>query len=424
MRKWVLALLLVLGSTSLASAQQGSWLKRTFTFINESLTSLNPNLDQEYIFQPELFWNAGVSAEFIGAGFTLKSDINNITEFTDAEMEDRFHGGHSYFESSLEKRLYKKLGGSIGYGALGIGYSIELSRKSPGKNTYFNFGILKPNFGVRTRFYEIHEYGDQTFVLDMDDPDYIDHSRTNKPARMRLFDLNGYYAINDTQFAYTATYKGSVVQRRSAGSWMLSARYMQGELMHQSSEVGFIAMTNDIGRYSTLQFSLGGGYSYNWVLFHHDPRPNELAQGLRNLTLNVTVMPMFTVLNYLRTWTYVYPPLEETMAEYTKENGLEKLDLEDVDVFETFWAYFYNKYHEEKQATLRLKPGFSFIASAGLCFTWDRFFLTASIDYNRIRFRGTSTTFYNDEDLVSEYNVYTKGSLYDATAKIQLNVRF
>lgn len=424
MNKWVLASILLLGSAPLASAQQGSWLKRTFTTLTESLTSLNPHLDQEYIFQPELPWNVGPSAEFIGAGFTLKSDIITNTEFTDLEMEDRFLSGRGYFESSLEKRLYKKAGGSIGYGALSLGYSVEVARKSPGKNTYFNFGLLKPNFGVRTRFYEIHEFGDQTFVLDMDEPENAAHSRTEKPARMRTFDINGYYAVNDSQFAYTATYKGSVVQRHSAGSWMLSARYTQGELMHQSSEVGFIAITNDIGRYTTLQMSLGGGYSYNWVLFHRDPRPNELVKGMRNLTLNITVMPMFTVLNYLRTWKYVYPPLADTIDAYVKENGLEELNLEDDEQFDRFWEYYYNLYHEEKQELLRLKPGFSFIASAGLCFTWDRFFLTASIDYNRLRFRGSSTNIYNDEDYFSEYTVATKGSLYDATAKIQLNVRF
>ena len=108
MNKWVLASILLLGSAPLASAQQGSWLKRTFTTLTESLTSLNPHLDQEYIFQPELPWNVGLSAEFIGAGFTLKSDIITNTEFTDSEMEDRFLSGRSYFESSLEKRLYKK----------------------------------------------------------------------------------------------------------------------------------------------------------------------------------------------------------------------------------------------------------------------------------------------------------------------------
>ena len=50
---------------------------------------------------------------------------------------------------------------------------------------------------------------------------------------------------------------------------------------------------------------MGGGYSVNFVPWHRDPvGPRD--EGLRNLTVNLTAMPVITLFNHLKTTSYVY----------------------------------------------------------------------------------------------------------------------
>ena len=52
-----------------------------------------------------------------------------------------------------------------------------------------------------------------------------------------------------------------------------------------------------------MQASIGGGYSVNFVPWHKDPvGPRD--EGLRNITINLTAMPVLTLVNRLRTSIY------------------------------------------------------------------------------------------------------------------------
>ena len=96
-----------------------------------------------------------------------------------------------------------------------------------------------------------------------------DEFTTEELAIMRSFTIDGYYVFNNKRFAYPAAYKMGMVQRHTAGSWMLTARYMQGDL-YNSPEAAWDSY-NLLDCFSTMQASIGGGYSVNFVLWHKDP---------------------------------------------------------------------------------------------------------------------------------------------------------
>lgn len=79
---------------------------------------------------------------------------------------------------------------------------------------------------------------------------------------MRSFSIDGYYVFNNKRFAFPAAYKMSLVQRHTTGSWMLAARYMQGHLYNSPEAVW--DSYNLLDCFSTMQASIGGGYSVNF----------------------------------------------------------------------------------------------------------------------------------------------------------------
>ena len=111
--------------------------------------------------------------------------------------------------------------------------------------------------------------------------------------------------------------------------------------------------------FSTMQASIGGGYSVNFVLWHKDPiGPRD--QGLRNLTLNLTAMPVITLVNYLKTTSYEYGYDEVTSEVYNTGEKVSKI-----------WCY----------------PMPNYIGSAAVGLTMWRFFFSTQFTYNRFYFR-------------------------------------
>ena len=133
-----------------------------------------------------------------------------------------------------------------------------------------------------------------TYVLGIGNPgtsNYVEYaSGSDFPGRQKVFMLDGFFALNRKRFAFNAAYTGYKVQRRTAGSFMLSLKYLQGEVLVDPNE-GYTAYIGNLTRYGTNQVSLGAGYSLNLVAFHRQPS-DGYGKGLRNLTTR-RVIPMW-----------------------------------------------------------------------------------------------------------------------------------
>ena len=277
---------------------------------------------------------------------------------------------------------------------------MELGRKSAEKNTSMYLSWNTPSYGISGRYFNIKEKvsSDLHTIEDTpgedNEPEHTEsdtHMETDFPADLRQIQLDGYYAFNRRRFAYTAVYGSDVVQRRSAGSWMLGMKYLYGRVKFDSGETLFPIYVAGITRFTTHQLSLGGGYSYNLVVLNRDERGPHL-RGLRNLTFNATVMPMVTVLNPLTIY-------------YGK------------DLLEWFG-------YDADHRTYKPHPQLNYTATVGMVLSIDRISFDVNFHYDNFRFNtGTQTENMDIMGAAVQQN-RMKGRFYNWGVEAELQIKF
>lgn len=384
-KKFVLLLgVLLLGAAPLLGAQEleigteerpSPWIVRMARKGFHLLTSPSTKLDTAYVYQIPLRWTAGVDGTLIGLASDLHASVR----------ETALPGGTVTKESymmdfGLKNRPCFKIGGNFGYGGLSAGYGVEVGKKGEKPNNYFSFGLSGDACGVQIQNYVVHEY------IEKSGGPYGRHAVSDYPGHLRDFAVDAYYVFNNRHFVYGSAYKGAKIQRRSVGSWMVSGRYLQGELSVDDRDLAFLEVTEWLKRYATQQVSLGGGYSFNWVLLHRDPTDWAKARGLRNLTLNLTALPMASFFTH-------------------------------VD------SYLYREGNDPYRTRFDGKVSVAFQAHAALSYCWGRYSMNVQFHYNRFGFP-SSDQILRSEDGLLQYDVSTHALFQDLTAKVQFYVRF
>ena len=345
-------------------------------------------VDTMHIYQPQAGFSLGLFTTGQKAGFDV--DVNFKIDLGDSPLT-----GISQY--SLSENLCKKIGLEVGYGNVGFGYGLEVGPNSAWKKSAFAFNIVGKSWGARLNYFKITNPFITGLTLGTEGDEYYQHDEfiSEESAALKSFAIDGYYVFNNKCFAYPAAYKIGLVQRRTAGSWMLTARYMQGSL-YNSPEASWDSY-NMLDCFSTMQASIGGGYSVNFVLWHKDPT-DPRDQGLRNLTINLTAMPVITFFNYLKTTSYEYGFDEETGVIYNAGEKVSKI-----------WCY----------------PMPNYIGSAAIGFTFNRFFFSTQFTYNRFYFRSRDAFDANQMDIpdyVDDLNF--RGTFHDWILKGLLVYRF
>jgi len=353
-----------------------SWLSRKWAQVVDLVVGPSKKLDSAYVFQTPLRWTAALEGTAIGEATRFHSNIERTSLLTgDKEIIN------ATLDYNLKSNLYKKVGLSGGYGGLVAGYGIEVGRRGPEHNTFFSLGLTGTFYGIQLKNYVINEY----IVGALSSDSFATQElHSEYPARQRTFTVDGFYAVNGRHFAYTAPYNGKILQRRSVGSLMVSGRYVQGELSVDSEDAALLEITGNTGMYTTQQVSMGVGYSYNWVFFHKDPEGPSGFKGVKNLTLNMTVLPMASF----------YTHIEATA--YQEEWGKTRIDG---------------------------KLALTYVANASLCYSWDRFSVNAQIHHSSFGFHGATSTIWTEGSRVKAV-VDTRALFADLTLKCQFFVRF
>ena len=247
--------------------------------IVDALTRPSEKLDTSYLFQRKPQWNASLTSGLMQSRVRQENSF-----FLDGEGDEMVP---ATLNTELLERPFRQIGLQAGYGSMTLGYSLEIGRRSAEKRSAFLLDLMMAGQAVQIQYYNITQ--PMTYVLD------------------------GFYALNRKRFAFNAAYTGYKVQRRTAGSFMLSLKYLQGEVLVDPNE-GYTAYIGNLTRYGTNQVSLGAGYSLNLVAFHRQPS-DGYGKGLRNLTFNLTLMPMVTPLNRLVTVMARYDEESDTYVE-------------------------------------------------------------------------------------------------------------
>lgn len=362
---------------SLHAQKSNFWQK-----VNNALT-VTKNIDTTYIYHPKQGFTLGIFSTLQQAGFNMKVDFKINSD------ESPITGETQYL---LQERPCTKLGLEVGYGKIVLGYGFEVGPKSAYKKKAFAFGIIGKSWGLRFNYFNItNPFQSSLIMWNEENDDYkCDIVIPKEHATMNSMAIDAYYAFNNKKFFYPATYKASLVQRRTAGSWMVTGRYMQGGVYN--SPAASFDTYNLLDCFSTLRISLGGGYSGNIVCWHKDPKKAK-DKGLRNITLNITALPVLTVVNYLKTYSYRFD-----------DNG----NLSGQKVSKVF-CY----------------PIPNFIGSTALGITLDRFFLSAQFTYNYFFFLSSSA--YDAKKLkIPDYvdDISFHGSFHEWNMKILFTYKF
>lgn len=382
MKRYLLTVVLLLFVICTQAQELTIWQKVNYRLTKPAV------VDTMHVYQPQAGFSLGLFTTGQKAGFDV--DVNFKIGLGDSPLT-----GISQY--SLSENLCKKIGLEVGYGNVGFGYGLEVGPKSAWKKSAFAFNIVGKSWGARLNYFKITNPFISGLTLGTEGDEFYQHDEfiADELAALRSFTIDGYYVFNNKRFAYPATYKKSLVQRRTAGSWMLTARYMQGSL-YNSPEASWDSY-NLLDCFSTMQASIGGGYSVNFVLWHTDPtEPRD--QGLRNLTINLTAMPVITLFNYLKTTSYEYGFDEETGEIYNAGEKVSKI-----------WCY----------------PMPNYIGSAAIGFTFNRFFFSTQFTYNRFYFRSRDAFDANQMDIpdyVDDLNF--RGTFHDWMLKGLLVYRF
>ena len=355
----------------------------------ERLKQPDPKLETEWIYQPQKGFGVGLGYELTQMGVSLSSQTSSVMD-TDGKMV-------ANFDFRLAPYFNHRLGIRGTAGPLSAGYSFELKKKGerPSRSLFFNY--LASHYGAQFQYnrYDANIlYKGYLRLNDASLGELNNRFPSDKPARIYNLIVDGFYAFNRHRFAYTAAYTGKLLQRRSAGSWLVSLKYMQGDIRLEPDDDTTLFLQG-LGWFTTYQLSVGGGYSYNWVLFHKDPVSRTSFQGLRNITLNITATPTLSLFN--RMVTRQYERIDETgkPIKYTSNVA----DSYPVDSFGT--------------------P--NFIARAGIHAAFGHFYLNLWADYTYFYFKNRGKEFHRGSGVV---NLSQNGGFSTFKVNLALNYRF
>ena len=364
-----------------------SFWSKIVDVISAPSRELNPSA----VYQPAARWSVAVSGELHQAGATQENTIDYI--FTEEEVAV---GGSELLQAYASTKLLggvdKVVGLQVGYGNLSLGWNHRVGGDRASTNTSFSFDYLAPGYALQLQYFDFRRPADYEMRIGVggDWGDIEDSGQTEKPGRMTTFIADAFYAFNRRTFAYSAVYKGTVVQRRSAGTWMFGIKYLQGLVEYDPDESIVSDILFGLARQDTRQVSFGGGFSYNLVPFHRQPGAD--GKGLRNLTINLTAIPMVTLFNQF----------SSTMRRESEEG-------------DPFWA----------KNVINGKLHVNYVFKAGAIYSWDRFFIGVSGSYDSYQYKGSTHIPVVFSDEYTEFDkIYSSGRFSRWSASLKLCVKF
>lgn len=339
------------------------WVK---TLIDSSAVA---TVDRNYIEQPKKPW--AVEARSSVSHSVLKMEA-------DWSFEDLLEGR---ITAKTDNSYPVSLGLWAGYRGYGFGYSKQLS----GDGSTFSLGAMGGSFGINMRISSYRSstpYVTYLFAsggeVDADEG----HVPMDDPIRIRSFFLDGYYMFNSKRFSYSAAYDQSLIQRRSAGSFMAGLMYYHTRVAFDDDACWpMVLLMKSIGKLKFTQANIGAGYAYNWV-------------PARGWLVSAQVMPMITFYN--RSSLTYYDILDEHGHSIFQE------EESDIDWNGNFTVV------ENNEDTTGNRVSWNFDARLSLVYNWSNCYLRVYGHYNRFRYK-------NDDGL---------GWLMDWTGYASLGIRF
>lgn len=332
------------------------------------------SVDSRYIEVPDKPWRVILRYKETAV------DVDYVNSLVEPGSQNRVD-----FNMRFQPPASASIGFWVGYRGTGISYSYSLAKNA---GRYFSFSSTGAKYGINFRLrrfntdevsasFKIIENGDVTKSLESS-------GHMPAPVWIRSAYLNAYYVFNGRRYSQAAAYNQSVIQRRSAGSFLAGATWYQSSFDNSDLANRLLLLyCNNEKRIKIHQANIGFGYGYNLV-------------PLRGLVINAMVMPTLSVYNRVKVERYDcnYSLTDGTgeiddYGEWNKQthtwaNGKTQkpLGLEKG----TDWTDKYDLWGGDSETDYG-RIQFNVDVRLGLAYNWKNFFIGAQAQFNRFSYK-------------------------------------
>ena len=355
-------------------------------------TKAKAKVDPTYIEVPDKPWRV-----------ILRYKENAVDVDYSQSVDIPAYNEHADWNLSFEPPLASSIGFWVGYRGTGFSYSKSLTKNagryysisSTGAKYGFNFRLRR--FNTKDARFSSTDRNLETGVESEFDSAVIMPS----PVWIRSVYINGYYVFNGRRYSQAAAYNQSVIQRHSAGSFLLGATWYQSSFDYSDyTNAAYMIIGHGIHRIKVHQANLGIGYGYNWV-------------PLRGLVVNVMAMPTISVYNRVKAYKY------ETNYDLSAEQPVD--DFGNWNPETRRWANgkthkpllmhdnsnsqfdYWDIEPEVNYSMLRLNLDLRL----GIAYNWSNYFISTQAQYNNFHYKSDNC----------------KVNIYDAYARLAFGVR-
>ncbi len=355
-------------------------------------TKAKAKVDPTYIEVPDKPWRV-----------ILRYKENAVDVDYSQSVDIPAYNEHADWNLSFEPPLASSIGFWVGYRGTGFSYSKSLTKNagryysisSTGAKYGFNFRLRR--FNTKDARFSSTDRNLETGVESEFDSAVIMPS----PVWIRSVYINGYYVFNGRRYSQAAAYNQSVIQRHSAGSFLLGATWYQSSFDYSDyKNAVYMIIGHGIHRIKVHQANLGIGYGYNWV-------------PLRGLVVNVMAMPTISVYNRVKAYKY------ETNYDLSAEQSVD--DFGNWNPETRRWANgkthkpllmhdnsnsqfdYWDIEPEVNYSMLRLNLDLRL----GIAYNWSNYFISTQAQYNNFHYKSDNC----------------KVNIYDAYARLAFGVR-
>ena len=308
---------------------------------------------------------------------------------------------HSDWNLCIEPPVASSVGFWVGYRGTGFSYSKSLTKNA---GRYYSLSSTGAKYGFNFRLRRFNTQDAKISSTDYENGQTTQYDSTlNMPAPVwiRSVYINSYYVFNGRRYSQAAAYNQSVIQRRSAGSFLLGATWYQSSFDYSDiRNFVFMILGHGIYRAKVHQANLGVGYGYNWV-------------PLRGLVVNVMAMPTVSLYNRVKAYKYEtnydLSPKEsvDNYGDWNKEtktwaNGKTHKPILMINTSNPQFDYW-DVEPEVNHSMFRLNLDLRL----GIAYNWRNYFVGAQAQYNNFNYK----------------NDHGKVNIYDAYARLSFGVR-
>lgn len=382
-----------IASVSLQDSTKTTFMDRIHQLQQFLDDKAKKKVDPRYIEVPEKPWRV-----------ILRYKANMVNVDYDNSIDFPATNEYSEWNLHFEPPVATSIGFWAGYRGTGLSFSLPLTKNA---GRYFSISSTGAKYGFNFRLRRFNTSSATLSATDYKDgirdgDGYHDEQELAAPVWIRSLYVNGYYVFNGRRYSQAAAYNQSVIQRRSAGSFLLGATWYQSSFDYSDiSNFLFMMVGHGVHRIKVHQANIGFGYGYNFVPF-------------RGLVINAMAMPTVSVYNRVKVYKYDFN--FDVTTPVTEVDDYGEFDSETKT-----WAngkthkpfYMYKEgdllgcWEVDPETTytwLRLNLDLRL----GIAYNWSRYFIGLQAQYNNFS--------YKKDDCQIR--------IFDAYARLSMGVRF